>query len=98
MHGLHLDHARLDKHIRQATSAAFGHRPRRAQGLLLDCRPGASSQVWFRDFHGFTMYVKVAFLRGTSRRSLLPGESKHKEVRNLTCLEDRLATGADGEL
>ena len=34
------------------------------------------------------MYVRVAFFRGTSLRPLLPGESKHKEVRYLDIHED----------
>ena len=42
---------------------------------------GIEAQGWFLNFHCFTKYVKVAFFRGTSLRPLLPGESKHKEVR-----------------
>ena len=44
---------------------------------------GIEGQGWFLNFHCFTKYVKVAFFRGTSLRPLLPGESKHKEVRYL---------------
>ena len=45
-------------------------------------------QGWFLNFHCFTRYVKVAFFRGTSLRPLLPGESKHKDVRYLDIHED----------
>ena len=41
-------------------------------------------------FHTFTSYVKVAFFRGTSLRPVLPGKSKHKEVRYLDIREDDL--------
>ena len=44
---------------------------------------GIEGQGWFLNFHCFTKHVKVAFFRGTSLRPLLPGESKHKEVRYL---------------
>jgi hypothetical protein len=44
---------------------------------------GIEGQGWFLNFHCFTKYVKVAFFRGLSLRPLLPGESKHKEVRYL---------------
>jgi hypothetical protein len=49
---------------------------------------GVEGQGWFLNFHCFTKYVKVAFFRGTSLRPLLPGESKHKEVRYLDIHED----------
>ena len=49
---------------------------------------GTNGQGWFLNFHCFTKYVKVAFFRGTSLRPLLPGESKHKEVRYLDIHED----------
>jgi hypothetical protein len=44
---------------------------------------GIEGQGWFLNFHCFTNYVKVAFFRGTSLRPLLPGDSKHKDVRYL---------------
>src|SRR5215216_1268771 len=49
---------------------------------------GIEGQGWFLNFHCFTKYVKVAFFRGASLRPLLPGESKHKEVRYLDIHED----------
>src|SRR5437762_1860177 len=49
---------------------------------------GIEGQGWFLNFHCFTKYVKVAFFRGTSLRPLLPGKSKHKEVRYLDIHED----------
>ena len=49
---------------------------------------GIEGQGWFLNFHCFTKYVKVAFFRGTSLRPLLPGESKHKEVRYLDIHQD----------
>src|SRR2546422_2660485 len=49
---------------------------------------GIEGQGWFLNFHCFTKYVKVAFFRGTSLRPLLPGESKHKEVRYLDIHEN----------
>ena len=49
---------------------------------------GIDGQGWFLNFHCFTKYVKIAFFRGTSLRPLLPGESKHKEVRYLDIHED----------
>ena len=49
---------------------------------------GVAGQGWFLNFHCFTKYVKVAFFRGTSLRPLLPGESKHNEVRYLDIHED----------
>jgi hypothetical protein len=49
---------------------------------------GVEGQGWFLNFHTFTNYVKVAFLRGTSLRPVPPGESKHKEVRYLDIRED----------
>ncbi len=51
---------------------------------------GIEGQGWFLNFHCFTKYVKVAFFRGTSLRPLLPGESKHKEVRYLDIHGDDL--------
>ena len=51
---------------------------------------GIEGQGWFRNFHCFTKYVKVAFFRGTSLRPLPPGESKHKDVRYLDIHEDDL--------
>src|SRR5438093_924399 len=49
---------------------------------------GIEGQGWFLNFHCFTKYVRVAFFRGTSLRPLLPGESKHKEVRYIDIHED----------
>ena len=49
---------------------------------------GVEGRGWFLSFHTFTNYVKVAFFRGTSLRPVPPGESKHKEVRNLDIHED----------
>jgi len=49
---------------------------------------GIEGQGWFLNFHCFTKYVKVAFFRGTSLRPLLPGESKHKDVRYLDIREN----------
>jgi hypothetical protein len=49
---------------------------------------GVEGQGWFLNFHTFTNYVKVAFFRGTSLRPVLPGESKHKEVRYVDIRED----------
>jgi hypothetical protein len=49
---------------------------------------GIEGQGWFLNFHCFTKYVKVAFFRGTSLHPLLPGESKHKEVRYLDIHEN----------
>ncbi len=46
------------------------------------------SEGWFLNFHCFTRYVKVAFLRGGSLRPKPPGESKHKHVRYLDVHED----------
>jgi len=51
---------------------------------------GIEGQGWFLSFHCFTKYVKVAFFRGTSLRPLLPGASKHKEVRYVDIPEDQL--------
>ncbi|MER8436258.1 DUF1801 domain-containing protein [Mesorhizobium sp. M1312] len=51
---------------------------------------GNEGQGWFLSFHVFTRYVKVTFFRGTSLRPVLPGESKHKEVRYLDVYEDQL--------
>src|SRR5690606_34145170 len=50
---------------------------------------GASgTEGWFLNFHCFTRYVKVAFLRGASLRPRPPGESKHAHVRYLDIHED----------
>jgi hypothetical protein len=49
---------------------------------------GIEGRGWFLNFHCFTKYLKVAFFRGTSLRPLLPGESKHKEVRYFDIHED----------
>ena len=43
---------------------------------------------WFLNFHCFTRYVKVAFLRGDSLEPKPPGESKHEHVRYLNIHED----------
>lgn len=43
---------------------------------------------WFLNFHCFTRYVKVAFLRGNSLKPKPPGESKHEHVRYLDIHED----------
>jgi hypothetical protein len=51
---------------------------------------GIEGQGWFLSFHCFTKYVKVAFFRGTSLRPLLPGASKHKEVRYVDIPADQL--------
>jgi len=48
----------------------------------------AEGEGWFLNFHCFTRYVKVAFLRGGSLRPKPPGESKHKHVRYLDIHED----------
>src|SRR5262249_52098840 len=47
-------------------------------------------QGWFLSFHCFTKYIKVTFFRGTSLRPVLPGPSKHKDVRYLDIHEDDL--------
>jgi hypothetical protein len=49
---------------------------------------GIEGQGWFLNFHCFTKYVKVAFFRGASLRPLLPGASKHKDVRYLDIHQD----------
>jgi hypothetical protein len=49
---------------------------------------GMEGQGWFLNFHCFTRYVKVAFLRGASLRPVPPGESKDKNVRYLDIRED----------
>jgi hypothetical protein len=51
---------------------------------------GVEGQGWFLNFHCYTNYIKVAFLRGASLRPLPPGESKHKEVRYLDVRKDEL--------
>ena len=50
---------------------------------------GIEGQGWFLSVHCFTKYVKVAFFRGTSLRPLLPGKSKHEEVRYLDIYEGK---------
>jgi hypothetical protein len=50
---------------------------------------GVEGQGWFLNFHTFTNYIKVAFFRGTSLRPVLPGASKHKEVRYVDIREDQ---------
>ena len=52
---------------------------------------GLEGNGWFLNFHCFTKYIKVAFLRGTSLRPVPPGESKHKEVRYYDVYEGALA-------
>jgi hypothetical protein len=47
-------------------------------------------QGWFLGFHCFTKYVKAAFFRGASLRPVLPGESKHRQVRTLDIHENEL--------
>jgi len=42
---------------------------------------GIDGRGWFVAFHVFTRYVKVTFFRGTSLRSLPPGESRDANVR-----------------
>jgi hypothetical protein len=49
---------------------------------------GVEGQGWFLNFQCLTKYVKVAFFRGASLRSLPPGESKHRDVRYLDIHED----------
>jgi hypothetical protein len=49
---------------------------------------GVEEKSWFLNFHCFTKYVKVAFFRGTSLRTMPPGSSKHNEVRYLDIYED----------
>jgi len=49
---------------------------------------GVEGQGWFLEFHCFTHYVKVAFLRGASLHPIPPGASKHEEVRYLDIHED----------
>ena len=49
---------------------------------------GVEGKGWFLNFHCYTRYVKVAFLRGRSLRPLPPGESKHEHVRYLDIHED----------
>jgi hypothetical protein len=74
---------------------------RRLDALIMRAVPGVHNAVkwnssfygiegkgWFLNFHCFTMYVKVAFFRGTSLRPVPPGASKHKEVRYLDIHED----------
>jgi hypothetical protein len=69
---------------------------RRLDALIVDTIPGVRKAVkwnspfygvkgqgWFFSFHVFTRYVKVTFFSGASLRPMLPGASKHKEVRYL---------------
>ncbi|MGH7477462.1 MAG: DUF1801 domain-containing protein [Longimicrobiales bacterium] len=49
---------------------------------------GVEGRGWFLNFHCFTKYVKVAFVRGRSLRPVPPGESKHEDVRYLDIHED----------
>ena len=49
---------------------------------------GVEGQGWFLGLHCFTNHVKVAFFRGTSLRTLPPGESKRKDTRYLDIYED----------
>lgn len=42
---------------------------------------GLEDDLWFLNFHVFTNYVKVTFLRGASLRPPPPGKSKHEHVR-----------------
>ncbi len=42
---------------------------------------------WFVAFHGFTRYVKVSFMRGTSLEPMPPVPSKQAEVRYLDIRE-----------
>jgi len=44
---------------------------------------GIEGRGWFLSIHAFTRYLKIAFFRGTSLRSLPPGASKIKETRYL---------------
>ena len=49
---------------------------------------GVEDQIWFLSFHCFAKYIKVAFFRGASLRSVPPGTSKQKHVRYLDIHED----------
>ena len=49
---------------------------------------GDPDNGWFLNFHCFTKYVKVAFLKGASLDPLPPGASKHKDVRYLDIRQD----------
>ena len=49
---------------------------------------GVEGQGWFLDFHIFTNYVKVGFLRGALLHPPPPGESKVKDVRYVDIHED----------
>jgi len=49
---------------------------------------GVEGQGSFLGIHCFTKYIKVAFFRGASLRSIPSGESKQKEVRYLNIHED----------
>ena len=44
---------------------------------------GIEGLGWFLGLHTFTRYVKLAFFRGASLRSLPPGPSKDKDTRYL---------------
>jgi hypothetical protein len=48
---------------------------------------GVEGRGWFLGIHAFTSYVKVAFFRGTSLRTVPPGASKSKETRYLDIRE-----------
>lgn len=48
---------------------------------------GMADDLWFLNFHVYTKYVKVTFLRGTSLEPMPPGASKHKHVRYLDIRE-----------
>ena len=49
---------------------------------------GIEGRGFFMQFYVFTRYVKVTFFRGTSLLPVLPGPSKHKEVRYFDIYED----------
>jgi hypothetical protein len=49
---------------------------------------GVEGQGWFLGIHVFTSYVKVAFFRGASLRTVPPGGSKSKDTRYLDIHED----------
>src|SRR3546814_332436 len=74
---------RLDKLIEQAVPGV-----RKAVKWNSPFYGAEEGEGWFLNFHCFTRYVKVAFLRGASLRPRPPGESKHKHVRYLDLHED----------
>ena len=49
---------------------------------------GVEAGGWFLNFHCFTRYVKVAFVRGASLRPVPPGVSKSHDTRYLDIHED----------